>query len=197
MIKALVAPTERDLDKIVRYLNDGEGRAKLNPQLQQALDRYDFTDNQIRKFKRKSKVLERIMLKYDLSRSQAEKIYYETKEVFNSMPRCTKNYDTEFLIEQGWILYDKAMEAGDFKAAASVFKTLVETFDKHNDNEAPIEIPQPSIIVMTADPSQLGMKHYSKDEWDAKFKKWTASKRKVDLNIQDVEFTETQPNDEA
>jgi hypothetical protein len=197
MNKALTAPTERDLDKIIRYLNDGEGRAKLSPELQKSLDRYDFTDNQIRKFKRKSKVLERIMLKFNVSRAFAERIYYETKEVFNSVPRCTKSYDTEFLIEQGWILYDKAMEAGDFKAAASVFKTLVETFDKHNDREIPVEIPQPSIIVMTADPAQLGLKPFSKDEWDAKFKKWTSAKRKVDLNIQDVEFTDMNNNDEA
>jgi hypothetical protein len=173
--KAMSTPTT--IQMLVAYLNDGEGRIKLNEGLIKLLDRYDYCDNNIRKYRRKNLVVERQIKKYKISRSLAENDYYNTMSVFNSVPRCTKNYDQEFLIDMGFQLYEKALESGDYRSAASVLKTLNETFkEKWATNEVPQETEPPTILIVSADPNLLGEKPIQEEELLRKFKKWQQTK---------------------
>lgn len=192
LTKAMDTPTK--LQRLIAYLNDGEGKVQLNEELQKLLDRYDYMDTNIRKYLRKSICVERQVKKFEISPALANNDFYNTKEVFNSVPRANKNYEFEFLLDLGYQLWTKAIDTGNLKAAAAVYKTICETRIKMlSEQEMPQEKEAPAVIIISADPSTLGIKALPEKELEKRIKffmREAEQKKKIKFEIEDAETLE-------
>jgi hypothetical protein len=173
------------LELMVGYLQ-GRRNIPLSPMLKEILDRLNFTYDQLIAYRQEKQVIAVLLHKYGYSTHQARADIQYAKRIYNYIPHDHKNFDYMFLVEQGWGLYNRAIEAGDLKTASSVYATIFAAHLKIRQEEAAkTDTPPPAFLVVQTNPELLGRAIPSEADIKAGMAKWLKSKS----NEGDLQYT--------
>lgn len=192
--KFIKAPARRgDVINIIEYLTTDGGH--LTDDQQEKLDRLMFCDDQIRKGLPRAKVLSILQKRFNVSYATARNDFIDTKEVFGTVSKAAKDYDFQFLWDLHLEMMQEAREAGDYRAAAAMLKTMMAAHLKIREQEVDLpHLPIPTVMIITEDPRVLGREPLADEELKERLKKWT-SKTGNDWDAIDTDYEELSDED--
>lgn len=160
MIPNVITPKETDLDKITAFLQSDSGDIVLSPKQDEMLDKYDFTDNCIRKYgERKTRNM--IMNQYGISKATAYRYIQQTKILFASVSRTEKEYWRRIVVE---IIYEgirsARKEKDHSKKSMALIKGAMAMIKANNLDIETVDTPnfeafEQHIYNLTYDPSLI------------------------------------------
>jgi hypothetical protein len=122
-----IAAEKTSYDRIREWLTiPDEDRSRLPKADREIFNRWDFADNQLRRFPRKRQVVDVIMKKFGGSISRAYNDVYQAQRLFASVHPLNKEWIRNWLIEDILIAIELAKKAGDRKALASEHNNLLK-----------------------------------------------------------------------
>jgi len=89
-------------------------------------------------------------------------------------------------------MHNKCIDDGDYRSAQGYFKTIVNA-QMELKFKSPIQqdLPQPTVLVITADPEVLGIKALPEAELQKRIKYWKKEKEvRERKQYEDIEFKE-------
>lgn len=184
------------MDKLQAFLVDPEKNEKLlPPKLVEKLNRLNAADSLIRKLGTREKVVERLRILYpELSDHSLFLDYRDAKAFFGSQSFKQKGYDRQMWYDWCIEMAQKAKAANDCKgfnqAAQMAYK--FGQFYLEDDDANPIVNLEPHTIILTNDPSILGIEKVTNLEEKKKllFKKLKKKENAWDDLTEDVEPNE-------
>lgn len=190
--------THSDLDALVDYIHNNRG--ELTPALQKKLDRMAECADLIRQHLSKLVVAPKLMVRFDVSRAEAYRIFDETAEIF--APPATASHRTlyvDIILAKMALTHEKALAKEDFKSAAAVLGQMVAAVEKFFGDHEAIDWKkvQPPRFLFLFDPKLLGANQLPQEQLDTFAAKMLQAKRRKNLadlgGIQDAELVEEAP----
>ncbi len=160
-IKILLSQ-KSDPDKIIDYLiHPNDQKYELTPALQDKLDKMRDCRDLIKKHGSRVTVVPILMTEFNVSHSEAVRIYSETLEVFNATSSTSgRDFYVDMLLGFMIETRNKAYIKQDYNAAARSEKNMLDLISQFMGNEdAKIyETIQPPDILYEFNPELLGVK---------------------------------------
>lgn len=115
-----------DTQAIAEYLKTGGNSILLTAEQKNLLERIDFCDNLIRKYKKQSEIVLVITTRFGISRQQAYKTVQATQEIYGSVATVSKEYWRKITID--WIIdaVNLARESKDIKGLNAALANLIK-----------------------------------------------------------------------
>lgn len=107
---------------------------------------------------RSKEIAQWVSTKFDVSIRQAYiDIEMSNRFFHNAIPRDEKEFGKGLYIEYGEEMMARAVDAGDYRAAAAIYKQLskMKGYDTHDDNTFDLSKWQPEDTIIVDDPSEL------------------------------------------
>lgn len=184
------------LELIIQFLR-GRSNVALPAKLKEILDRLNYAYDQLVATRDEDEVSAYLVAKYGYTEYQAKNDLMDAKRIHNYITPELKNFEYGFLIKQGWMLYNKALEEKDLRTAKDIWKEMLkENAELRKEGEKP-PVEPPVMLIISSDPSLLGKKSLpSESELLRKIKEWNTSKQGESF-IQDVDFQELNNDSKA
>lgn len=184
----------KTVDKIVLYLQDTSGRSPeefgLTKNQAAQLERLNFADNLVRKYKVTKKVLAMLVKRFGYSEMSARQDLRHAKIVFNSIGTHEKEYDRQRYIEQLEEAAQMAleMEPPNLKDHAKIMDLIYKFGRFSAEDIQPVEEFVPHQIVVVNDPTLMNRPRIENlDEVIGKYIKKRDIKK---LEADDAEYSE-------
>lgn len=188
-----------DIHNIIAWYQDTENKVRLSPSQEKYQERVDVTDNLIRKYGGRSRVVPMLMKQFGIKKRTAEDLYNHTQTILNSQPRQTKDYWRDVATDWASEYRDRAILKGNLKAEGDAIKVLmkVRMLDQEDIEDKPTEM-LPQVVIIELQANSLGLTALSEDEANKLLKEVMKPKRKINLNmdIDDVDYTEDDGSEE-
>jgi hypothetical protein len=111
-------------DRIRDHYLDREN-SSLSIEDQKILERWDFTDNLLRKFPRKKQIAGLLKERFKISTATAYNDIWYAQKLFGSVYTNDKDWWRNWMIEDGLVLIESAKAAGDRKTWAMERRNLI------------------------------------------------------------------------
>ena len=122
----LILNKTKDWQVLEQYLNNRLSEDKLSEKQKEKLERYQFMYSQLASHKySETDVVNQTKNFFNISLVQAYEDLNSTKELFSSIININKAFEFSILLSACKRYARKCEEIGDFKAAASIAKTMV------------------------------------------------------------------------
>jgi len=115
-----------DVQAITEYMKTGGNSVLLSEEQKNLLERIDFTDNLIRKYKNNSEIVSILCVRFSVSRKTAYKTIQATQEVYGSTATISKEYWRKITID--WIIdaINLARTSKDVKGLNAALANLIK-----------------------------------------------------------------------
>jgi hypothetical protein len=161
--KTMQCPTlSKELDRvenIIEYMIIGRDKISLSESEKVRLDRYLYIYDELNQKKSRHEVVNRVMIKYDVSKAQAYKDIFNTQFVISSSISIDERFYEMFLLDSIVETIRLAAKKGDLRAKAQSERNLsiVLGYPKHDDNRIRPEMLTQNILIVSNDPATLGL----------------------------------------
>ncbi|MDA3822376.1 MAG: hypothetical protein PF450_07190 [Bacteroidales bacterium] len=190
--KTAISPTLskelNETEKLIEYLVKGKESVTLTDSEKTTLERYFFVYDQLNQKKSRHEVVNHLIGLFHISKAQAYRDVFNAQFVISSSISIDEKFYESFLLDAIVETIRLAAKKGDLRAKAQAERNLamVLGYPKDEDNRIRPEILQQNILIITTDPTALGLTSMpNKDEMIERWKKRLKKKKSMQLEHDD------------
>ena len=146
-------------EKLIEFLVKGKDHVQINEYEKNKLERYFFVYDQLNQKKSRHEVVNRLIGLFNISKAQAYRDVFNAQYVIASSVSIDEKFYELFLLDAIVETIRLAAKKGDLRAKAQAERNLamVLGFPKDEDNKIRPEMLQQNILIITNDPSAIGL----------------------------------------
>ena len=179
-------------DRIVQWIasKEGDTPVQLTPKQEEHWKRVSFADDMRRQGYATKDVVKQLQTKFGVSQNTAYIIVRDTERVFGQLGVNKKDYMR--VVVEDFILQGmrKALAKPDLKAVERFTAQLIKIhgLDIAEGETVPANVLERHVVYLVANPEDVGMTTYSKEEMEEFYKKLTGEEapKTIDITAEDV-----------